>query len=455
MKPFNRRTFGLSLGLGAASGLLTPIARGLIREARGETSTAKRYISFCGGNGLDIGRVQAAIGMGPDLKPTGIMTPLAPHAKDVLALVGLSGTTGQLHGNGESVFTLVEPTACCKGVGFVPGGISIDRHIAKAVSKGRKLSSVNLGILDTQSGGGDVEPNTLSADGPGQPFPAIYDPIKAFAAIFGGAMGSADPGTGSSGGTPPVDTLLKQKKSLLDFVLDDTQRLKQRLAAPERVRLDQYLESLREIESRLEPSAPAPNVVDAATCSDMKAPTVGQGAPKSPQYLHVSPPVVYAHIDIAVMAVACGLTNVATIFTPPGATHMGFVDLPGAGDGFSHHNLHHNAREAELTVIDTWFMTAYERIISKVKSFPDSGGTLLDSTLVLSANASGGAHHNGQKSHTILLAGSLGGKIRTGRAIRFAPGTELVGPYLSILQAFGLQDSSKFGSQSGTPTSLV
>ncbi|MDX2021850.1 MAG: DUF1552 domain-containing protein [Deltaproteobacteria bacterium] len=455
MKPLSRRTFGFSLGLGAASGLLTPIARGLIAEARGETSTVKRYISFCGGNGLDIGRVEAAVGKGPELKPTGIMTPLAPHAKDLLALVGLSGTVGQLHGNGESVFTLVEPTACCKGVGFVPGGISIDRHIAKTVSKGRKLSSVNLGILDTQSGGGDVEPNTLSADGPGQPFPAIYDPIKAFAAIFGGAMGSANPGTGSSGGTPPVDLLLKQKKSLLDFVLDDTQRLKQRLAAPERVRLDQYLESLREIESRLKPTVGAPEVVDAATCSNMKAPSVGQGAPKSPQYLHVSPPVVYAHIDIAVMAVACGLTNVATIFTPPGATHMGFVDLPGAGNGQSHHNLHHNAQVAELTVIDTWFMTAYERIISKVKSFPDAAGTLLDSTLVLSANASGGAHHNGQKSHTILLAGSLGGKIRTGRSMRFAPGTELVGPYLSILQAFGLQDANKFGSQSGTPTSLA
>lgn len=455
MKTVNRRTFGLGVGLGAASGLLTPIARSLIREAHGETSSAKRYISFCHGNGLAIERVEAAVGMGPELKPTGIMAPLAAHAKDLLVLVNLSATAGQLHGSGESVFTLIEPTACCKGVGYVPGGISIDRHIAKVISKGRKLSSVNLGVLDTQSGGGDVETNTLSADGPGQPFPAIYDPVKAFAATFGAAMGSPAPGSGSSGSTPPVDVLLKQKKSLLDFVLDDTQRLKQRLAAPERGRLDQYLESLREIESRLEPGAGAPDVVDTATCSSVKAPGVTQGAPKSETYLSVSPPLVYAHIDIAVMAVACGLTNVATIFTPPGATHMGFTGIPGAGDGQSHHKLHHEGREPELTVIDTWFMTAYERIISKVKGFPEGGGTLLDSTLVLSANAGGGAHHNGQKSHTIMLAGNLGGRIRTGRSMRFAPGTELVRPYLSILQAFGLPDSTKFGSQTGAPISLV
>jgi hypothetical protein len=248
-----RRRFIAGLGLGTASPLLTSIAGTLVGEAAAQpggaaTAKFKRLILFTGSNGLlerfttcrtrgerdfDLGPIYHPVAAYKD-RMTIAHRFFIPHSKD-------------LHGSQTSTLTVVPCTnPSASHFRAPPGGISIDRHIAKKIGVGDAFSSTAVG-----RGG------SISADGPGATFPLIYAPAPAFAKYFGGALpagGAAEPGAG--GGF--VNDFVAKDRSILDWLRADAGRLEARLGAPERVKLEQYLESLRALERQTTTRGTAP-----------------------------------------------------------------------------------------------------------------------------------------------------------------------------------------------------
>src|SRR4051794_26255461 len=172
-----RRNFLAGLGLGAGSQLLGGMFRSLLPEALGAPLTRKRLILFTAANGFLEKFYTCPSRSETDFDLSPVFQPVAAHkAKMVIASKFYNPFSKALHGNQHATLTVKESTRPGESQERgPPGGISIDRLLARTLGAGDAFSS-------TASGRGIC----VSADGPGQSFPSISSPSKAFDTWFGG-----------------------------------------------------------------------------------------------------------------------------------------------------------------------------------------------------------------------------------------------------------------------------
>jgi hypothetical protein len=416
MHIIGRRNFLAGLGLGAGTHLLGSFVKSVLPEAQGaEVAGAKRLIVFTAANGF-LERFYSCANRGEndfDLGP--VYQPVAAFKKDmVIAQKFYNPFSKALHGNQHATLTVMESTQPnVSQMRGPPGGISIDRLIGKTIGAKDAFSS-------TASGRGIC----VSADGPGQSVPLITSPKKAFDTYLGGAMVG---GAAMEGGTFERD--FAKDKSFLDLLRADAARLNARLGAPERAKLDQYLESLRSLETQIARRAEA---------------QTGCTKPAAPADAGALDVQLKAHIDVVFAAQRCGLTHVS---------HVAFEGMEGPhivyswlNDPRNHHDDHHASDMAMLQKIATWWFTAIGQMLTLLANTPEGNGTMLDNSLVMFMNTCGGSHHRGYETHPIILWGKAGGQLKTGRYLSYAQGKNCVSDaYVSIANMFGL-NLTKFGS---------
>lgn len=403
MHLLKRRGFVSAMGLGAGAWLLSPMLKQAIRPAMGAETSKQRILFF-----ID------RIGLHDDLRPTGNGTslslngysPLDPYKPKMMVVQHLYNPFGHhLHGNNWPLTAM--DRKLLEGINTAPLGPSIDRVIAKSMGTDAPISSINLATWP------DRKPGTYSVDGPLAPFAAEGSPVAAFAKIFGKTT-PADPSTNREAAA----ALLRQKKSLLDFVVSDINKASNQLAATERAKLDQYVTSLREIESKLEGVAKAQ-----LSCSSPKAPDpVVESNPKNEK----APTAV---ADIMLQAFSCGFSRVGLIdhnsegglpFLTPWVDGNGKKAYPGVhgmwhGGGTAAHRLeYYNFSAASM---------AYLR--GQMEKLSDAEGTLADNTLIVFMNNSGGKHHGGQNDYRFMTIGDLKGRLKTGRLVQL-PSSKVV-----------------------------
>jgi hypothetical protein len=434
-----RRKFLAGLGLGTASPLLTSIAGQLVGEAAAQPAPAakfKRLFLFTGANGL-LERFTTCKTRGErdfDLGP--IYQPVAAY-KDRMTLAHrfFVPHTKDLHGSRTSVTTcMASPSPSAKPA--PPGGVSIDRYIARKIGAGDAFSSIAVGRGDS-----------LSADGSKQSFPLIYAPAPAFAKFFGGALptapGGADPGAG--GGF--VSDFVAKDKSILDWLRADAGRLNARLGAQERPKLDQYLESLRTLERQINVRStvqssckkpPAPAGATPAACSGQ---TGTSGCAQAIEQL----------VDITFAAHQCGLTHVSHLsFEGMGGPHIKYEWL---GDPRNHHDDNHANDNAILQKIETWWLSMIGRLVDQLARAPDGNGTMLDGSLIIMVNTGGGIHHRGFDRHPLIMLGGRAGG--AGRYLDYPEGRHCMSEaYASIANALGVP-TEKFGDPKFCPGPLA
>jgi hypothetical protein len=302
-------------------------------------------------------------------------------------------------------------------------GTTADQIAAQQIGKQSVLPSLELSmdLLQTvgqcDNGYACVYQNNLSWSSPTTPLPSEAHPRIVFERLFG------------EGGTPADRrAALKRRASLLDFVRDDISRLQNSLGADDRRRVGQYLDSIREVERRIQT---AESGAGGDQLPDLDRPV---GVPAS--Y------VDHAKLmfDLQALAMQGDVTRVITFQL---ARETSTRTYPEIGVSDPHHPLTHHGNDPEkiarMAKINAFHVSLFAYYIEKLKSTPDGGGTLLDHAMVLYGSGMGNPNVHDHVNLPIIVAGGGAGRMKGGRHIQYTEPTPLANLHLTLLDKVGVR----------------
>ncbi len=421
MKRVTRRAFCRRVGAALVAAPFVSMVSGA-RPARaaagGAAPCAKRLIVFFTPNGTvhDHWR-PAGAGAGFSFPAGSILEPLAAHQDRLLVIDGVDFHGVSNHEAGMAAMLTGGGTASTVG-----GGASLDQHVAAQVGQGTPFASLEFGVQCSPWGGSNQTRMSYSA--PGQYVPPDDDPVHVFQRLFGDA--SPDVSEPASGPSPQYI----RRKSVLDAISGELTALQGQLGYQEREKLQAHLDAVEQLEKSL---------VGSLGCS----------APESPQPVgfwdHASFPAVgKAHMDLMVVALACGLTRVASLQWSHTVSPTVFSWL-GLSEG--HHSLSHvddsnPAGIADFVACERWFSEQLVYLLDKLEATPepDGEGSLLDHTTVLWCKELGDPRLHDCVSVPFVIAGGAG-YFSTGRYVGAAgaPHQKLL---VSVGHSLGLTDQT-------------
>lgn len=306
------------------------------------------------------------------------------------------------------------------------GGQSVDQYLADEIAKDvvTKFRSLEFGVQVRSSSIW----SRMSYTGPDQPVPHREDPGQNFNDLFGDLD------------TDPFELSLirKRRRSVLDAVMADHDRFNQTLGYEDKQTLDKHLQSIRDLEGRLD----AAGVLGEAC----RVPTValpGGSYQQNDQY----PVTGRAQMDMLVMALACDMTRVASLQWSRSVSNVQHSWVPlRLGEG--HHDLSHyddntGDAQADLLEINKWYSEQFAYMLGLMDGIQEGENTLLDNSVVVWVNELGKGNSHTRQDIPFMLAGSAQGHFNTGRHIDF--GGEPHGKLLvSLTEAMG-KPVSTFG----------
>jgi hypothetical protein len=374
------------------------------------------------------------------------LEPLARHKQDMLVFSALDkqhSHTGDGHYAKTANFLTGLPVKKTPGKDISVGGISIDQLCAQQLGHLTPLPSLELGIdpvvsgIDTNVGYTRLYGCYISWRSPSTPVAREINPRLAYERLFGVIRGNR----ASAADRRQSD----DNKALLDLVLDDAKQLRGRLGRDDQFKLDEYLDSVREVERRLEFfSKPDPREWHPATQpdEDIAAP---KGAPGDHQE-HVR-----LMLDLMVLAFRTDSTRISTFMFANDVSGKNFSALiPGVNGG--HHEFSHHQNKAEkyepYSKINRWHSEQLAYFLDKLRSIREGDRTLLDNSMILFGSSFSDGNRHDPNNLPIILAGRAGGKLSTGRHIACAKNTPLCNLYVPMLECMGTPVES-FGDSTG------
>jgi hypothetical protein len=332
------------------------------------------------------------------------------------------------------------------------GGESIDHWLSHTAGADMPWRHLHLGAMAAQNNAsGDKFITYPSA---GVTLAPQDDPRRAFADVFG-VVGAGQP-TGDGAAVDP------RQRSLLDHVLGDLGDLQARLGNVEKSRLDYHLQSVRELELRLGGAAPVPV---GATCD---APVLDTGGFTDDQRYDAAKfgEILRAQMDLTVLAMACGLTRVATIQASQHTSELIMSRIPGSSmydpnfDMRSHQASHygpaHDAQKREYADYvrqRQWFGDQFAYLLDALAARPEGDGTMLDHSLVVYCTEVCDGNTHLHDDMPLLLAGRAGGLVEPGRLLQF--GWEHHGKlWAAVARAMG-QDVDGWGDGGGVLSGVL
>jgi hypothetical protein len=371
-------------------------------------------------NAINLGRARAAVQKRvmfvyvPDgciparWHPTGTETaftlpemsaPLEPIKKHLVFVDGLTMYSGGATHEGGAAKVLT-------GV----GAQSIDVFLGEKIGASSPFRSLQLGVGATFENGS----GSISYIGDKQPVNPDDDPTNAFKRIFGAAPG---------GGGADGDLEKRKKLSVLDAIKGDLSALKQQLGSTEKQKLDVHTDSLREVEMRLMGGG----LSTAMGCGMPVLDTRGFAViptdyyPKTYHKEQNFKTVGQMQMDLAVLALSCGATNVATLMWSHAVspTHILETGITTGNHDASHYGEPSSQNAKDFTTLKRWFMDQFVYLIERMEKTPDGTGSLLSNTLVVLCSELGDSNLHDHERVPFVLAGGAGGALRTGRYLDF------------------------------------
>lgn len=443
--PIPRRTFLRGLGTLVALPMLNSL---LPAGARGATAGAQKFPKRVAWVYVPNGANMAdwtPVATGENYALPEILQPLAAHRNDLSVLSGLANHQGDELGDGggaharasASFLTGVHPR---KTAGAdIRTGISCDQIAAAQIGDQTRLPSLELSCDGGQragscdSGYSCVYQFNLSWKSETQPMIPEVNPRAAFERLFG---------NGDPAATLEASTRRSlYRKSLLDYVLDDAHRLEKQLDPADRLKLDEYLSSVRDLEHRIARAAEFPVP---------RAP----GDAQAPQMFETYEQQMQLMYEVMALAFQTDSTRIATFIVAHDGSNRPYPTI-GIRDG--HHDLSHHREDPEkkkkLAQINRYHVTQFSRFLDRLKSIKEGDGTLLDNCVIQygSALSNGNAHN--PENLPILLAGGGGGSLLTGRHVRVDEKTPMTNLYRSMLANVGVH-TEKIGDSTGRLESM-
>jgi hypothetical protein len=377
---------------------------------------------------------------GADFALTRILKPLEPHRRDLFVLSGLADYNGNALGDGpgdhaRAGASFLTGVHCKKTMGAdIQNGISADQVAAVQLAGATRLPSLELGCEDSRtvgncdSGYSCAYTNSISWRGPTTPMPPEVNPRQAFERLFGTADLSLDPATQAR--------RARYRRSILDLVRDDTQKLVLQLGASDRRKLDEYLSAVREIERRIE---------GAERDQRELAPSI-----EKPDGIPIAFPE-YAGLmfDLLAIAFQTDLTRVATLMVGREGSMRVYpeINIPDP-----HHPLTHHRNTPEwiekVTQINCLHVELFAAFIARLKAIPDGDGTLLDHSMIVYGSGLSDGNRHTHEDLPVLLAGRGDGSLRPGRHIVYPRKTPMTNLYLTLLDRLGVRPE-KIGDSTG------
>jgi hypothetical protein len=302
-------------------------------------------------------------------------------------------------------------------------GTTIDQIAAKQIGHQTLLPSLELSmdLLQTvgqcDNGYACVYQNNLSWSSPTTPLPAEAHPRIVFERLFGEGGSAAD-----------RQAALRRRASLLDSVKDDMSRLQRSLGPADRTRVDQYLDTVREVERRIQKAE--------ATTGDSGLPDLDRP---------VGVPAAYADharlmFDLQVLALQADVTRVLTFQLARETSNRTYPEI-GVPD--PHHPLTHHGNDAEkiakMAKINAFHVSLFAYFLEKLKATPEGDGTLLDHSLYLYGSGMGNPNVHDHVNLPIIVAGGAAGRVKGGRHIKYAEPTPLANLHLTLLERVGIR----------------
>jgi hypothetical protein len=299
---------------------------------------------------------------------------------------------------------------------------TVDQIAAKQMGKDTRLPSLELAMdLTTPIGACDggmscVYENCLSWSSPTTPLPAEANPRLVFERLFGEGGSAAD-----------QLAALKEDGSMIDWVSEDIAHVQRKLGAGDRTKLSQYLDTVRELERRIQ-KAEAQMAKNAMP--DLDRPI---GVPSS-----------YAEhaklmFDLQALALQADITRVLTFQLAREASTRTY---PEVGVPEAHHPTSHHGNDPEklgkLAKINAYHASLFAYYLEKLKATPDGDGSLLDHSMIVLGSGMGNPDVHNHVNLPILVAGGGAGKMKGGRHIKYDEPTPLANLHLTLLEKVGV-----------------
>jgi len=311
------------------------------------------------------------------------------------------------------------------------GGITADQIAAQHIGQETPLPSLEV-ATEEAVGGGACDRNygcsygaTISFRTPSTPLPMEFNPRKLFQRLFG------------QGDTPEERAQLAvQYASVLDVVAAQAAALQKRVGPSDRVMLDDYLESVREIERRVQK-------MEANDLSHIHLPDAPVGIPnKFDDQMNLM-------FDTVALAWQANLTRITTFMMAAEVSNMTYnhVDVPDAFHALSHHQ--NNAAKLErLQRVQTYHTRAFAKFVKKLAETPDGDGSLLDHSILLyGSNMSNSNAHDHFPLPAAVIGGGCG-KLKGGQHLRYPDRTPVSNLTVTLLNRAGVPIET-FGDSTG------
>ena len=371
------------------------------------------------------------------------LKPLEPFKKDITLLGNLTHNSGRalLDGPGDhgrcagSYLTGIQVK---KSLVDIKASVSCDQLVANEIGKQTRFPSLEIGIEDARqagdcdSGYSCAYTNNLAWRNETQPLPPILDPRSLFDRLFGEDAALSPEARAQKN---------RYRRSILDFISEDTRTLQSTLGPTDKRKLEEYLSSIRDIEVRIQKAEKDNAQID----PHMEKP---YGIPQDfAEHFKLM-------TDMLTIAFQADLTRVVTFLVTREGSSRAYREI-GISDG--HHPLTHHRNQAELmdkvAKINLYHLQQFAKWVEILKGMPEPGGSILDNSMIVyGAGLSDGNAHLHHDLPTVI-AGRGGNFIKSGRRIVYRRETPMCNLFLTMMDRMGCR-MEHFGDSTGHLTGL-
>lgn len=425
---------GMSLALPWLSSLPVRAAESGKRAANtGSSRPPIRFACIFFSNGVEPTHWWAK-GQGADMRLGPGLEAMQPHTEDMVFLSGLFNAQARAHKSAHlgRIPNLLSGGWVSTDQNDIRCGKTMDQVLASKIGNQTELKSLVLGIEPTElrleDGLSMLYGSSISWLSDTKPAMKEIYPARVFDQLVGDAKDR------------------HTDKSVLDHVLEDAKTLSGQLAVEDRVKLDEYLESIRDIETRIAAAGKEERL-------EGWKPTLSK--PDMPRPADSLPQDVPSHmklmLDLVVLAFQMDKTRIATCMLNNDLSQMNFGFLEGVR-GSLHLDLTHNGRDPELEAMylktNQYHVEQFAYLVQRLKEIDEGSGSLLDNSMLLfCSNLFDGDKHEADQM-PMLLAGGAGGTLKPGRVLDYLQkgdaNRRACSLYLSIMDRMGVR-LSQFG----------
>jgi hypothetical protein len=352
-----------------------------------------------------------------------ILKPLQPFKDEILLLGNLTNNTGRrlLEGGGDHgrcCGSYLTSTPAHKSATDIRANISCDQVVANQIGSKTRFPSLEIGMDDGKQAGecdtgySCAYTNNLSWKSARQPLPPTMNPRALFERLFG-----------SGAALTPQERARnsRYRRSILDFVTDDTKKIESNLGPTDRRKLDEYLSSIREIERQIERAEKDNTQINPG----MDKP-YGVPADFAEHFKLMS--------DMITVAFQADLTRVLTFLVTAEGTSRPYREIDIA-DG--HHPLTHHRNQPELmekvAKINLYHMRQFASWMEKLKSMQEGDSTLLANSMIVYGAGLGDGNQHTHFNLPTMIVGRGGNTLKPGRRIVYQKETPMSNLFVSLM----------------------